>query len=407
MSAQDPPVATTERPTGDAPTTVVGASAPVLWRRYRVVLLVVVVVLVVAVAIGLARSGGAKGRLDPRSADPEGGRALATLLDDRDVRVERVIYPAALTTGLGPRTTVLIPILGLLDRSTARALGDASEGVVVLVEPSEDLLELVTADIRPSADTGLRVRSPGCDEPAAAAAGDVLIGGTTYMSDGGTRCYGEEDDAPMVVGSTRGGARLVVLGTGTMLTNDRLDEDGNAALGLNLLGGDGSAAELRWLVPAPGSAADGESTPSILPDWVLPAALQLLLAGLLLVLWRGRRLGPPVVEPLPVVVRAAEAVEGRSRLYRRAQARDRAAEALRSGALARMVPRLGIDSFGGAEPSPDAVVAAVAARSGRPDAAVHAVLFGPPPTDDAGLVALADSLDSMVRDTLDPEVPHQ
>jgi len=122
---------------------------------------------------------------------------------------------------------------------------------------------------------------------------------------------------------------------------------------------------------------------------------------------RGRRLGPPVVEPLPVVVRAAEAVEGRSRLYRRAQARDRAAEALRSGALARLVPRLGIDRARGAEPPPEAIVAAVASRSGRPEAAVHAVLFGPPPSDDAGLVALADSLDSIVRDTLDPEVPHQ
>jgi hypothetical protein len=182
----------------------------------------------------------------------------------------------------------------------------------------------------------------------------------------------------MVVGTTHGGARLVVLGTGTMLTNDRLDEDGNAALGLNLLGGDGSANELRWLVPAPGAASDGGSASSILPDWVVPAALQLLLAGLLVALWRGRRLGPPVVEPLPVVVRAAEAVEGRSRLYQR-----------------------------GAEPSPEAVVAAVASRSGRSDAGVRTVLFGPPPTDDAGLVALADSLDSIVRDTLDPEVPHQ
>jgi hypothetical protein len=235
----------------------------------------------------------------------------------------------------------------------------------------------------------------------------VLIGGTTYDSDGATHCYGDEDDAPMVVGTTHGGARLVVLGTGTMLTNARLDENGNAALGLNLLGGDGSADQLRWLVPAPGSAASGRSTPSILPDWVLPAALQLLLAGLLLALWRGRRLGPPVTEPLPVVVRAAEAVEGRSRLYRRAQARDRAAAALRSGALARVVPRLGIDAAGAVEPPPEAVVAAVAARSGRRDADVHAVLYGPPPADDAGLVALADALDSMVRATLDPEVTHQ
>jgi hypothetical protein len=211
----------------------------------------------------------------------------------------------------------------------------------------------------------------------------------------------------MVAGTTRGGARLVVLGTGAMLTNARLDEDGNAALGLNLLGGDGSADQLLWLVPAPGTAANRRTASSILPDWVLPAALQLLLAGLLVALWRGRRLGPPVAEPLPVVVRAAEAVEGRSRLYRRAQARDRAADALRSGALARMVPLLGIDSSGGGEPSPDAVVAAVASRSGRSDADVHALLFGPPPAFDADLVALADSLDSIVRDTLDPEVSHQ
>jgi hypothetical protein len=279
---------------------------------------------------------------------------------------------------------------------------------VVLVDPPEDVLDTVTEDVRSSSIVSIRVRSARCDEAAAVAAGDVLIGGNTYESERGTRCYGGAGDAaPMVVASTRGGARLVVLGTGTMLTNDHLDEDGNAALGLNLLGGDGSADELRWLVPAPGTASTDESASSILPDWVLPAALQLLLAGLLVALWRGRRLGPPVVEPLPVVVRAAEAVEGRSRLYRRAQARDRAAEELRSGALARMVPRLGIDSSAGGEPSREAVVAAVTSRSGRSEASVHAVLFGTSPTDDAGLVALADSLDSIVRDTLDSEVPHQ
>ena len=406
MSVPEAPTAATS-PGGDGLSTVIGASAPAVWRRYRAVLLVVLIVLLAAVAIGLAGSRGARVRLDPRSADPDGGRAMATLLGQHGVGVDRVTDPVAAATGLGPRTAVLIPVIGLLDEDTARALGQASQGSVVLVEPPEDRLELVTADIGIAGFTALRVRSPGCGEPAAAAAGDVLIGGTRYDSDGGTPCYGDGGGAPMAVGTTRGGARLVVLGTGTMLTNARLDEDGNAALGLNLLGGDGSADQLRWLVPAPGSASSGPSTPSILPDWVLPAASQLLLAGLLLALWRGRRLGPPVAEPLPVVVRAAEAVEGRSRLYRRAQARDRAAAALRSGALARMVPRLGIDAAGGVNPPPDVVVAAVAIRSGRPDADVHAVLYGPAPADDAALVALADALDSTVRATLDPEVPHQ
>jgi Domain of unknown function (DUF4350) len=354
----------------------------------------------------VARSRGAEGRLDPRSAGPAGGRALATLLGDRGVRVDRVTDPTALAGGSGSGTVLLVPIPDLLDAGAARAVGDVGQGSVVLVGPSQDVLDAVATGIRSSSFTATRTRSPGCADPAATAAGDALTGGTTYESDGGTRCYGD-GAAPMVVGTTRAGARLVVLGTGATLTNDRLDEDGNAALGLNLLGGDGSADELRWLVPAPGSAAADASESSLLPGWVLPALLQLLFAGLLVALWRGRRLGPPVVEPLPVVVRAAEAVEGRSRLYRRAQARDRAAAALRSGALARVVPRLGIDSPAGGEPSPEAVVAAVAARSGRPEAAVQSTLYGPAPTDDAGLVALADSLDSVVRETLDPEVPHQ
>jgi hypothetical protein len=414
MSVQEAPPpapaveeATQQHPSPVSASTASGASVRTLWRRYRVIVFVALAILVVATAIALAQSRGAQGRLDPRSTDPDGGRALATLLGDRDVQVDRVTDPATLATGLDSDGAVLVAIPGLLTDTAARALGDSTQGSVVLVNPDDDVLGALTEQIHRSSAEISEVRSPGCDDRATVAAGDVYIGGGLYSSDSGTRCYGEGDDAPMVVGTTRGGARLVVLGTGAMLTNDRLDQDGNAALGLNLLGADGSAGNLRWLVPSAGAAAADESPASILPGWVLPALLELLLAGLLLALWRGRRLGPPVIEPLPVVVRAAEAVEGRSRLYRRAQARDRAADALRAGALARMVPRLGIDSPTGGEPPPDAVVAAVSSRSGRPDAAVHATLFGPPPVDDAGLVALADSLDSIVRDTLDPEGPHQ
>lgn len=396
-----------ERP-GRAPTAT-GASLRTLWRRYRVIVAVLVAILVVATGIGIAQTRGVGGRLDPRSVDPAGSRALAVLLDERGVQVQRSTDPGALAVGLTDRTVVLVPFPALLADDALRSLGEVEDGTVVLVAPESDALSGVTDAVRREGTVAVRVRGPGCSEPAAEAAGEALSGGATFSTDDGATCYrGDEDGGALVTGRTRGGARLLVIGTGQPLTNERLAEDGNAALALNLLGGDGSAGELRWLVPAPGSAAGdgGGSLSSILPAWVVPAALQLLLAGLLLALWRGRRLGPPVTEPLPVLVRAAEAVEGRARLYRRAQARDRAAEALRSGALARLVPRLGIDSAAGGEPAPEAVVAAVASRSGRPDAEVHAVLFGPPPIDDAGLVHLTETLDSMVRSTLDPEVPH-
>ncbi len=386
--------------------TVTGAGVRSLWRRYRVVVFVLLGILVVATGIGLAGNRSVGGRLDPRSAEPTGSRALATLLGERGVRVERRTDPAGLAADPGSRTVILVGHPALLGADPLRALGELDVGTVVLVSPGDDALGAVAAGIDPSGTIPIRARSPGCPEPAADAAGDAVIGGKTYTTETGTSCYrGDGEDGALVTGRTRAGAELVVLGTGEFLTNERLADDGNAALAVNLLGGDGSADELRWLVPAPGSAAgqDG-SVSSILPDWVGPALLQLLFAGLLLALWRGRRLGPPVAEPLPVVVRAAETVEGRARLYRRAQARDRAAEALRSGTLARLTPRLGIDPGPGGEPPPEAVVAAVAARSGWPDAEVNAALFGAPPADDAGLVRLTETLDSMARSTLDPEV---
>ena len=384
-----------------------GAAAG-LWRRHRVIVLVLLGVVLVAVFIAATQASNAGGRLDPRSAQPEGARALAALLGDRGVGVDRITDRNALTTGADESTVVFVPFPGPLLDGAGQAVADLTTGTVVLVSPPAEVLETVTDDVRREGGSAVDVREPDCAEPAAAAAGGALVGGTTFSTTDGSTCYRESGDyAPLATGRTRGGARLVVIGTGRPFTNEELDQDGNAALALNLLSADGSADELRWLVPTPGGSSGDASGPSLLPGWVVPAALQLLLAGVLVALWRGRRLGPPVTEPLPVVVRAAEAVEGRARLYRRAQARDRAAQALRAGALARLVPRLGIDAPTGGEPPPEAVVAAVASRSGRPDAEVHAVLYGPPPDDDAGLVRLTDMLDAMVRSTLDPEGPHQ
>jgi hypothetical protein len=110
-------------------------------------------------------------------------------------------------------------------------------------------------------------------------------------------------------------------------------------------------------------------------------------------LWRGRRVGPLVAEDLPVVVRASETVEGRGRLYRSRRARDRAAEALRTAARERMLPRLGL----GPKAEPTAVTQAVAQRVGADPNVLAHLLFGPPPGTDADLVNLARQLDDIER----------
>jgi hypothetical protein len=234
-------------------------------------------------------------------------------------------------------------------------------------------------------------------------AGPADLEGLHYTAPaGGTSCYhgglvvSRGWDAERVDGT---GPRIAYLGAAAPLTNEYLGSQGNAALALGLLGGTPRVLWLTLATPELDSQSADGGLAAVLPPWVGPVAALLLAVGVLTALWRGRRLGAPVPEPLPVLVRSAETVEGRARLYRRARARDRAVTALRGGALSRLRPALRV----GADAGRRTVVEAVADRSGVPAAEVDTLLYGPTPADDAGLVAAADGLDRLVAATLHTE----
>jgi hypothetical protein len=157
----------------------------------------------------------------------------------------------------------------------------------------------------------------------------------------------------------------------------------------------GDRPRLIWYAPhrVEGETSSGASLSDLIPDNVVWVVCQLWLVVLLVALWRGRRPGPLVAEQLPVVVRASETVEGRGRLYRSRRARDRAAEALRTATLRRLLPRLGL----GPQAPAQAVVATVAQRSGTDAGFVSYHLFGPPPATDNDLLQLARALDDIER----------
>ena len=112
-------------------------------------------------------------------------------------------------------------------------------------------------------------------------------------------------------------------------------------------------------------------------QWIV---VQLCLVVLLLALWKGRRLGPLVAEQLPVVVRASETVEGRGRLYRSRRAGDRAADALRTATLQRMMPRLGLGPTPTTRRSSQAVASVAAETRGGRACAVTGRRRPPTPT---------------------------
>ncbi|MEU5464585.1 DUF4350 domain-containing protein [Streptomyces althioticus] len=391
-----------------SPPTSASPTARQVWTRGRGVALALVLLVVAAVAIAVVRSDARHGRLDPRSADPLGSRAVAELLADRGVDTRVVTTLAEAADAAGPDTTLLVAVPDLLtprQQTRLRTATEDSGGRTVLVASGiasvERLAPGVMADPANSLDSTLE---PGCDLPAAVRAGSADTGGIRYSSDhpDADECYRSHRLATLLrVPDPSGAGDTVLLGAPDILYNDRLDEHGNASLALQLLG---SRPHLVWYLPAPGDAGAGtedeKSFFDLLPSGWLWGTLQLFVAAALAALWRARRLGPLVPEKLPVAIRASETVEGRARLYRKADARDRAALALRSATRMRLAPLVGVP--GTQAHSPEALLPALSARLDGDGPSPHTLLFGPPPGDDAALIRLADQLDALERQVRRP-----
>ena len=391
------------------PSTSASPTARQVWTRTRGIALALVLLLAAAVAIAVVRSDARHGELDPRSADPNGSRAVAELLADRGVDTRVVTTLDAATAAAGPDTTLLVAVPDLLtapQQSRLRSATADSAGRTVLVSAGsrsvEQLAPGVTADPATSFDSTL---APRCDLPARRAAGTADTGGIRYTTTvlGADECYPSERLSTLLrVPAPSGDGDTVLLGSPDILLNDRLAEHGNASLALQLLG---SRPHLVWYLPslADASAASEEGERGffdLLPSGWLWGTLQLFVAAALAALWRARRLGPLVPERLPVAIRASETVEGRARLYRKANARDRAATALRSATRTRLAPLAGVPVT--QAHAPEALLPALSAHLQGDGHDLHALLFGPPPGDDAALIQLADRLDALEREVRRP-----
>ena len=366
------------------------SATPRVWLRRNRGALLLLLGLVAALLLLVLTSGvGRSGSLDPDSYEPSGARALATLLRQQGVDVRRTTDVPSTTDALPAGATIVVSDPTALSALEISDLQGAGATLVLPGAAPETVAELgVDAPV-----VGLarqKDREPGCGWGPALAAGTVRTGGFRYAGEEAhaLRCY----DGTLVALPDQD---LVLLGGGDVLSNAHLGDQGDAELGLQLLG---RSSTVRWLVPDPNRAVEGDRPARSLGDFVAPwlsAGLRwLAVVAVVLLLWRGRRLGRVVPEPLPVVVRAAETVEGRGRLYRAAGARGSAADALRSGAVDVLARRLGA----GRHPSAEALVELVARRTSRPAATVQALLYGPPPADDDALLRLARDLDALTQE---------
>lgn len=372
-------------------TSTLSATGPLRQRRpWRGVLLTLAALAIVASITTYLTAPRPGGTMDPEATSPLGAHALVTLLREGGVEVVVASSITDVEHAARPGTLVLLAQTQYLtDNTLLRRLADA-RGDLLLVDPTSRARTALTPKLRVGAASKFN-SDPNCPLREANRAGSVnLESSDAYRAKGDLdliSCYGGA-----LVSYRDGGRTVTVVGTSHFMTNDGLLEEGNAALAMNLAG---ARPRVIWYAPqhveghttAPGSILD------LIPENVTWIVWQLWLAVILVALWKGRRVGPLVTEELPVVVRASETVEGRGRLYRSRRARDRAAEALRTATLQRLVPRLGL----GPNAAPPAVVTTVAGRSGADPDFVQYHLFGPPPANDTDLLNLARALDDIER----------
>jgi uncharacterized protein DUF4350 len=370
------------------------------------------------------------GTLSPTGTGRHGSSQLAERLRSQGIQIERVTSSAAAgTAARGVDATIFVPTPDYLVPGFLEGWVDGSaQHRVVLVKPG--LLTTFTLGLPAVVDDSrwaTRVASPGCSTGFAASAGVAAVRHDRYAADRpDIHCY-----EGSLIGFRDASTEIVYIGATDPFRNNRIAENGNAALATGLLG---AHQKLIWVDV---HAAEPRPRPDIdfsLPDYErgdrnrtstgnplldafpagLWAVLLVLAAGaLLLGVARARRLGPPVPEPLPVLVPAAEAVTGRGRLYRRIGARQASLDALRLAAIARLARVL--DPLAGAAPerelaqpgpAADRFVAQLAARAGWSVNGVHDVLYGRSPDDDKDLVRAVAQLDELVRAvTYPPSTP--
>ncbi|SCE44980.1 DUF4350 domain-containing protein [Streptomyces sp. DvalAA-19] len=407
--------ATAPSPTSTAPT------PHQVWKRARGLLIALLVLVIAGITFAAVRSGTNYGHLDPRSPDPKGSRAAAELLKDRGVSVTVVTTLDEATTAVGPDTTLLVTGPNLLTPSQQHRLHEAttaSTSRTLLIAPGPAAVSRLAPGVRAEPHRPVSAIPPSCELPAARSAGTADMGGIRYTAPGSnaTACYPSDGTPSLLIRKERGDGDTVLLGSPDFLHNQRLDQQGNASLALQLLG---SRPHLVWYLPSltdPSATSDdgspdgtdddghtGEETSGdesdfldLIPSGWLWGTLQLTLAAVLAAIWRSRRLGPLVMERLPVSIRASESAEGRAGLYRKANARDRAAAALRTAARTRIARLTGVTAR--EAHTSHVLLPAVAARTTTPDGELSTLLFGPAPADDAALVLLADHLDALERE---------
>ncbi|MEO8556849.1 MAG: DUF4350 domain-containing protein [Actinomycetota bacterium] len=351
---------------------------------------------------------GAQGNtddLDPANPGYSGAQALAHVLRDHGVSVTVVRSQRELLdqTIDGGTTVVVTNTIRLSGRTARVAIAHAGTAAgVVLLDPDPEVTKGMGLPVE-SHLAGLTDLAAGCQGSDVGEDFRLALAGRAYLptsdAPSATTCFLDKIDgggAMVTLPAALGRSPVTLLGDDHLITNGAILDADNAAIALRLFG---HTDRLIWYIPsfADMAAADGSSR-SIAPTWFQPGLALGTSAVILLCLWRGRRLGRLVTEPLPVIVRAVETTESRGRMYRKSRDRTRALAVLQLATRRRLAAYLGLS----VSSNISSVAAAAAAVSGRRYEDVLDLLRSPAAQDDSSLLERANALTALEKEVHRP-----
>jgi hypothetical protein len=361
-----------------------------LSRPWRIGLGIAAAIVAVNVGLAFVRSltGGTPGGppSSSYSTGPSGAAAYAALLTRAGHRVERLRRSVSRAT-LDPGETLLLLDPGYVSPEEARKLGRFVDdgGRLVISGSAAGWLDRIVA--RPPEWSPDEVRSPEVLAPVPELAGVRRVstaGRGAWTGGGALPALGSGKRALLAVADDTG--RVLLLADPSPLQNRLLDDEDNARLGLALAGPAGRPVLFLESFHGYGEATGLNAVPG---RWWAAFGL-VLAAAIVLMLARGRRLGPPQAPERDLPPPRRVYVESLGGVLARIRRRQQAVAPVRARAVALVGDRAGL----GASPSPDELRAA-GERLGLKADELEA-LFGTGRTD---VVAVGRALTRLTRES--------
>lgn len=353
--------------------------------------------LIIITALVIGAPGNNSAPLDPSSTAPDGTKALVLLLRSlgANVHTGRTLPEAQDGVAL-----LLQDHLNSADTTRLSRWVDAG-GRLIVADPGSDL-----AGVSPDSsgrDLILGRRSPelvggDCPIPALRSVGSVKPDGDILLrlTGGDVGCFGA-GAGYLLVARDQGQGTVVALGGPSLWTNANIGDAGNSVLAADLLSPTGGT-DVTFVGASKVGGGD-KGLLSLISPRIIEALWGLAVAFVIAMFWRGRRLGRPVTEAMPVELPGSGLVEAAGNLLQEGGQRAHAASILR-----RDLKRLITDRFGADPGLPAREAAEIASsRTSLPIERFEEVLGGPPPATDRDLVALAHNMSDIRREVLDAQ----